>query len=86
MPAADSVPAARSFEELTPALAVAPHDSTIEVLDEIADAGVESGEGVEDFVADASEDPSLHDLHCDFDLGLVARLACDLRDPDGRNQ
>ena len=61
-------------EELPAAGAVQAHGAGVHVGEQLGDAGVEGGEGEEGHVAEAGEDPALHDLHADFRLGLVPGL------------
>ena len=53
-------------EELAPAGAIDAHDLRVERLQELADAGVEGGEGEEALVPEAGEDPPLGDLNGDL--------------------
>ena len=59
------------FEELAAALAVAAHDPRVELLDQLADAGIEFAERKELLVAQSGEDPPFHDLYSDLDFRLL---------------
>ena len=62
------------LEELATTLAVPPHHAGVEVHQQLPQTRVERAQRVKDLVADAREQPSLRDLHGDFDLRLVARV------------
>ncbi len=61
------------LEELAAALPVGPHRAVIEIFEQLADPLVERVEREEGLVAKPRQDPALHDLHRDLDLGLVPR-------------
>jgi hypothetical protein len=61
-------------EEVAPAGAIDAHDLGVERLQELAEAGVEGGEGEEALMAEAGEDPPLRHLHADLDLRFVPRM------------
>ena len=57
-PAGDTEPSDRAF--------------VVELTQQLTDRSVEFGQTVEAAVAQAAEQPSLDNQHCDFDLRLVA--------------
>jgi hypothetical protein len=59
-------------KQLGPARAVQAHGAGVQIRQELGDARVERGEREEGLVAEAREDPALHDLHSDFDLRLIS--------------
>jgi hypothetical protein len=62
-----------SLEELATARVVDAHGARVDELGQLEQSAIEIAEARERLVADASEQPTLRDLHADFDLSLVAR-------------
>ena len=54
--------------------APAAHRPIVELIDQLTDRLVQFGQREEPPVAQPRQDPALHHLNADFDLGLVARL------------
>jgi len=54
--------------------AQAAHRAVVQLLDQHGNRAVQLGQGEEPLMAQPRQDPALHHLHADLDLGLVARL------------
>ena len=65
-------------EQLAPAGAEVAGLAVVETVEQLADGFIGLGEGEEPAVPEPGEDPALHDLDGDFDLGLVARFILNL--------
>ena len=62
------------LEQLPPGLPEGAQDtSLVQVVEHVADGGVQFRQAVEDPMPQPAEEPALDDEHADFDLGFVAR-------------
>jgi hypothetical protein len=64
-------------------LVAAAHRPVVQLVHQFADRLVQLGQREEPPVAQTRQDPALHHLHADFDLGLVARFVWTGRDDRG---
>ena len=72
------------FEQLAPRHAEPPDRAlVVEPRQQLGDGLVQLAQAVELPIAQAAENPALHDQHADFDLGLVARPARPCRQHGG---
>ena len=62
-----------ALEQLAAACVVRAHRARVDDLSQLEQSAIEITETGERLVANASEQPTLCDLHADFDLGLVPR-------------